>query len=357
MAITPPTTNLQTIQDKVRKLARIPSDNQVSDIDLQQYINTFVVYDFPEQLRTFNLRTSFSFWCSPYQDVYPTDTSWPVNNPLYDFQNKYLTIHGPVYIAGYQSFFTQSPEQFFGIYPLTNSILGTGFYGNGVATKFSGVITNNTGVIFNPSVTNQATVLLKNNVLFSSVDANGNGLALIDYPASPLIGYMGIPGVPATEALNNGQVNYLSGAYTVTFPNAPGANYPIDTQTIPSTCTLPQALMYYANKITLRPVPDQPYQVNFEVYQNPTALLNSAQNPALNEYWQYIAYGAAKKVMEDRADEEGVQRILPEFDKQERLCLRRTIVQYTNERTATIYTEQTSFGANQSGWGANGGPF
>ncbi len=48
--------------------------------------------------------------------------------------------------------------------------------------------------------------------------------------------------------------------------------------------------------------------------------------------------------------------ILPELNKQERLCLRRTIVQITNERSATIYTEMSSGpGGNGGFWGAGGG--
>ena len=87
-------------------------------------------------------------------------------------------------------------------------------------------------------------------------------------------------------------------------------------------------------------------------------LLTSGQSPQLEEWWQYIAYGSAKKIFEDRLDMESVQMIVPEYRKQETLCLRRTIVQYTNERTATIYTEQAGGGSDGSGfWGWSGGPF
>src|SRR6267142_3467753 len=99
----PPT--LTAIETKVRRITRSPSTAQLSDADLNNYINTFVVYDFPEHLRTFNLRTTFTFYTNPYQDEYFTDTAsfgnpvtnpTIINNPLYDFQNKYLTVHNPV---------------------------------------------------------------------------------------------------------------------------------------------------------------------------------------------------------------------------------------------------------------------
>jgi len=132
---------LTQIQSKVRRLTRSPSEAQLTTQDLNNYINTFVVYDFPEHLRTFNLRTNFTFFTNPGQDVYPTDIASfgiAINNPLYNFQNLILTIHPPVYIAGFQSFFSQSPEQFFGIYPKVNSIALIGTSGDGITTTFTG---------------------------------------------------------------------------------------------------------------------------------------------------------------------------------------------------------------------------
>lgn len=351
---------LTQIQDKVRRLTRSPSSAQLSSTDLNNYINTFVLYDFPEQLRTFRLRTQFTFFCNPYQDTYITDESLPINNPLYNFSNKYTTVHPPLYIAGYNSFYSQSREQFFGIYPLTNSITLQA-NGNGVTTTFSGTITNLQGSIPAPGVTQQ-TALLQNNVLFSSLDTNLGGLAMIDVPVidpatgnTTVNGNLYVPGsqptTPPTVITPNNTINYATGVYTVTFATPPGANEPINAQTVPQIIALPQAMLFYENKFTLRPVPDQPYRINFEVYVRPTELLASNQSPELAEWWQYIAYGAAKKVFEDRQDLESVQLIMPEFKTQERLCLRRTLVQQTNERTATIYTEQTGWGAGAYGSG------
>ena len=126
MPINPPTTTLNAIQIKVRRLTRSPSTAQLSDDDLNNYINTFIVYDFPEHLRMFNLRTTFTFICNAFQDEYNTDTvSYAGNttNQLYNFQNNYISVHDPLYIAGYQALYSQSREQFYGIYPLVNSIL------------------------------------------------------------------------------------------------------------------------------------------------------------------------------------------------------------------------------------------
>lgn len=354
-------TTLSAIRTKVRRLTRSLSENQLSTADLDNYINTFVVYDFPEQLRTFNLRTTFTFWCNPYQDVYQTDTSLPVPQPgyenqsLYNFQNMYLTVHPPVYVAGFQAFFTQSPQQFWSIYPFVNSITSSGSQGDGATTQFSGFVNSNQAILL-PGQTQQI-VLMKENVLFSSVDVNNDGLSMIDTPISNEIGNLGAPGVGPTSTVvqdPNNYINYITGQYVVTFATAPGSGQSVNTQTVSLSPSRPQAVMYYANTFTLRPIPDQPYAIDMEVYQRPTALLSANQSPELEEYWQYVSYGAAVKVLQDRMDIETVQLIWPEFKEQERLCLRRTLVQYSNERTATIYTETTN---NSGGWGNSwGGP-
>lgn len=384
MPITAPDTTLQAIQNKVRRLTRSPSTAQITDAQLQDYINTFVVYDFPEHLRTFNLRKTFTFYTNPYQDEYPTDkasfgdaTANPTieSNPLYNFQNNYLTVHPPVYIAGYQSLYTQSREQFFGYYPKVNSIAFTGQNGDGVTTQFSGVINSQQAII--PNSFNQRIGLLQRQVLFDSADSSLNGLSLVDVPViNPTTGNPTVygnlfdpasaayqdalihpPTVPNLGTLvpGSGVINYATGVYNISFTSAPGAAIPINSQTVPQVLALPQAVLYYANKFVIRPIPDQVYRVDIEVYQRPTALLDSAQSPELEEYWQYISFSAAKKILEDRMDMDSVQLLMPALKEQERLCNRRTIVQYTNERTATIYTEQTSpttggFG----GWGGGG---
>ena len=53
-------------------------------------------------------------------------------------------------------------------------------------------------------------------------------------------------------------------------------------------------------------------------------------------------------------DLDSVQLIMPEYKKQEALVLRKTIVQNTNERVATIFSDQINLGPDGMGWGNNG---
>src|SRR5271157_5332142 len=96
--------NLQAIQIKARRLTRSPSLSQLSDIDLNQYINTFILYDFPEALRLFSLRAVLTFYTQPNVDTYSTNTT-NLLDPLYNFKNKYIAVHQPIFMAGIQAYY------------------------------------------------------------------------------------------------------------------------------------------------------------------------------------------------------------------------------------------------------------
>src|SRR5580658_6176354 len=128
---------LAAIQQKVRRLTRSPSLQQLSENDLNQYINTFVLYDLPEHLRLFSLRTTLTFYTQPNIDVYQTNTTNP-DDPLYNFQNKYVTVHPTVYVAGIPVYFTQYRDVFYGNFPQTYFIFNTLLQGNGTTGPFVG---------------------------------------------------------------------------------------------------------------------------------------------------------------------------------------------------------------------------
>ena len=343
-----PDSNLSTltqIRTKVRRLTRSPSINQISNAEIDSYVNTFILYDMPEHLKLASLLTTFTFYTSPFIDTYATNTTL-VDDPLYNFKNKYIVPQRPVLIAGYPAMLTQSREQFFNVYPLVNSISSNNVFGDGVTTTFTGFVGGVQGSLIN---VNRA--ILRNNVTFSSVDVNNNGLVLKDDGAGNLLTPNTTVTVPAST------INYITGAFSVTFLTAPKSGQPVNSQTVAYVPSRPQAVLFFEDEFTVRPVPDQPYRVDIDVYRRPTELLATTDSPELAEWWQYIAYGASKKVFEDRADPDSVQLIMAEFKTQESLCRRRTIVQQTLERTSTIYTEQTGLNGTSMGGGWGGTNF
>ena len=334
---------LAAIQQKVRRLTRSPSLQQLSDADLNQYINTFILYDFPEHLRLFSLRTTLTFYTQPFIDVYETNTTDP-NNPLYNFKNKYITVHPTIYIAGRPVFWTQYRDIFYGNYPQTNFVFNTRFIGNGTQGPFASNL--------------EQFPVLQNSVLFTALDIDGAAMQVIDYPFDNVLGALGIPGVPQTIPSPYGQINYQTGAYTVTFPanTMNSDSNVIYGEGIFYQPGLPISCLYFDNKFTLRPVPDKSYVVQLEADIRPTELIQTTDVPQIEQWWQFIAYGAAKKIFEDRMDLDSVALITPEFQAQMDMVNRTNLVQQANERTVTIYTVGKNYGWG-FGWNGSNWPF
>lgn len=327
---------LSNIRIKVRRLTRKLSESQLSTSDIDNYINSFILYDLPEHLRLFNLKTNLTFYTQPYVSEYSTNTT-DTTSPLYNFVNQYITVMPPVYVAGCRLLFSQSRDQFFNMYPQPSSIQSIGTTGDGTTTGFSGVIN-----ISSTSTNAQPLggLLLANNVLFNSIDANGGAIALVDYPVSSVLGALGEIGVPQTLPSPYGQINYITGQFTVNFPVAPAANATINSQTVLVQPAIPSAVLFYQGVFTFRAVPDQVYPVTIEAYKRPTQMLADDQQPELAEWWEMYAYGAAVKILQDLMDMETLTMITPEFENRMILANRRTVVQQTTNRTSTIYSTQ-----------------
>jgi hypothetical protein len=293
---------LVAIMKKVRRLTRRPSELQLQETELKQYINTFIQFDLPYHVRTFNRLLEFTTETLPNQPnrviTQPTDI---------------ITIEPPFYIAGRQVWFQQDPEIFFRAWPKNQFLENSGQFGNGIALNFTGTIDN--------------TPILPNEVLISSIGLNNSGLRVVDDGFGDLSG------------TGFGTIDYLTGEWDVTFSNPPDPGQEIILQYIPYKPARPTSVLWYNSQLTFRPVPDQVYNVSFQAQVRPTELLDNTDFPDLQQWWQYIAYGAAKKIFEDAMDLEGVESILPEFQTQEELVMRTVSQQIKNERTATIYTD------------------
>ena len=326
---------LADIRTKVRILTGKPSNQQITDPEIDEYVNTFYLYDLPENLKLFSLHTTFEFLTIPNIDQYDMEEILITENGVTETAaNIFETLQPPVYIAGYQSFWTQDNEQFFRTYPKLAEINDT-VAGNGTPGPYTFQFAN--------------TPIFQFCVTVGAIDDTGETNRIIDVPQNRTTGTWVISN---EETVVPGSVDYINGSGTVTFAN----NIPLGTEitvtAVPYVANRPQAFKYYDNIISLRPVPDKVYKVTTNAFRTPTAFFGGAgsgsQNPQLKLWWQYLAYGAAKKIFEDTQDQEGVASIIAGFKEQESIVLRRTITQITNERTATIYTEMTEYPYNNN---------
>jgi hypothetical protein len=160
------------------------------------------------------------------------------------------------------------------------------------------------------------------------------------------LGNLYLPTATITPAsVPAGTINYLTRAVSVTFPGPVDVGAAINVQYVAYKASRPTSCVFFQDQISLYPIPDQAYTVSFEAYALPTAFPTAPADatifaPQLREMWQALAYGAADKIFADNADMENMQKFRPLLDEQLRLLQRRTLVQQTSERTATIYSEQ-----------------
>lgn len=320
---------LAAIQKMVRRITQSTSENLLSTFDLNQYINTFVLNDFPQNLRLFSLRTILTFYTQPNVATYSTVDA-PPTDPLYNFNNKYTAVHEPVYIAGVRASYTQYRDIFFGSFPQTNFVFYTLQFGTGTPGPFVGTLTS--------------VPVLQNNVIFTINDTDGTSMVLVDQPVNNVTGGLYVAN---NFAVQYGTINYITGAYNLSFPRATQVGAPLVAETIPYAPALPVMMLYFDNQFTLAPVPDKTYQVQIEADIIPTELLAQDQNPQTNQWWQYIALGAAIKVFRDRLDMDSISLIMPEYQHQEMLVQRPTLMLRVNERTETIYSPNNQ---NTNNW-------
>ena len=308
---------LAQIKKKVRRLSASPSINQLTESDLEDYIDQFYEFDFPSHLKIWNLYDTLEFYTNPNEDEYTFDT------------DLYHAVNHPVYIDGYEAFYTQSRDEFFRIYPkLSNEV--TGPVGDGSAGPYT--------------FTLSSVPVLKRAVTLSVIDSTGATQSCHDLPDTPVSSTGTFVDNTAPFA-TLGTIDYVTGIITITWTNTIDAVQTTKASVSSYEPSRPSAMLFFADKFTLRPVPDKVYRVTVNVYKKPSQLLSndthSADNePDVKQWWQYIAFGAAIKILQDRQDMESIQNLMPFFKEQEALILYRTATQQAEERTATIYSQQ-----------------
>jgi hypothetical protein len=321
------------IRNKVRRLTGTPSATQLSDQTINRYINDFYFYDLPEHMKTFNLLTKYQLFTTPNIEVY----QFP--------RNTYESLLGPMYIAGYESWISQSVTELYRQYPAINTIETDLIVGNGTASPYT---FKTSAAPFLRGYHFPADNTLISQVIVTTTDGLGNDLIAADDGNGGFVDQNGSPIVSVPPST----VNYLTGAITVKFSGgSPPAGAEIDVQYIFYTPNRPTMACLYGDLIFLRPIPDKVYSIEFDAYVLPTTLAADNNSPDLNTWWELLATGGARKILQDRLDVDGLQRIEPLFQERMNLGIRRTLKQQAKERASTIYTEQSQW----SQFGLNGG--
>jgi len=368
-SILPADTTYTFIEKKVRRLTASASESALTSADIQEAVNRFYSQDFPYAIKIDQQRSVYKFLTIPNVDRYPVD----VNN-LQGFR-------APVYFEGIQGNFFKNRDQLYNLYPrYPTQFQPVGGDGNKKNFTFN-LFGNNV----NPFP--QANFgILSTQVIIGGIDVNGNPIRVIDdggavvdalgigsntttgqllfikqnnvgnnvyldsanaqQPAIPPLSPLPIPS-PASPLTPQycGTVNYVTTQITLNLPVAPAAGTMLNVWAATYQVGRPYNLLFWNNELTIRPVPDNVYLCEVEVYQTPSQFMNVTDNPILNQWAQYIAYGAAAEILRDRQDMEGVENLQEGFKRQEALVLERQSVEEIGQPNITLFnTTQTGYG-------------
>lgn len=377
-AVLPADTTYSFIEKKVRRLTASASQASLSSDEIQRAVNLFYNTDFPYAIKIDQQRSVYKFLTIPNVDRYPVD----VNN-LQGFR-------APVYFEGIQGNFFKQREQLFNLYPRYPTQFQP-IGGDGIKTSFTfSLFGNNQNPFPQPNFG-----ILSTQLIIGGVDVNGNSIRIIDdggavvdafgigsntttgrllfiqqnnvgnnvyldatnaqQPAIPPLSPLPVPS-PSSPLTPQycGTVNYVTTQITVNFPVAPAAGTKINVWAATYQVGRPYNLLFWNNEFTIRPVPDNVYLCEVEAYQTPSQFMNTQQSPILNQWSQYIAYGAACEILRDRQDMEGVQNLQEGFKRQEGLVLERQAVEEIQQPNITLFNSTNlGFGVGVgNGYGA-----
>lgn len=351
--------------------------------------------DVDARIQLFDLKTTYQFQTTPAVDQY--------NMPLYDIQIQpgsqsigsypvYQGFTGPAYINGVSVPFYTQKQQFFNNFPnvvqyLTSVTVGDGTAGpytinfslvnnastlnnpptNGILrghVDITGIIS--TGVNVDPPLvtdfnTSIPTTSVQSEVYVTTTDATGANVVVCDSgqflstnvnygllmtPGNAPFGNTALPGGYSTTS---NTVSYLNGSLTVTFPTNIPAGQTISAQCRYFQTGLPRGILFYNNTLTLRVPPAMQYLVEMDAYLTPAAFLNTAAAIPFGYMAEYIARGAARKILSDTGDTEQFMFYEPLFREQEMLVWKRSQRQFTATRTPTIYSQGMNMGFSNYG--------
>lgn len=388
---------LNDIITYVRRIVKSPSNTLLSDALIIDYVNRFWILDIDARIQLFDLKTKYQFQTIPGVDKY--------NMPLYSVQTEtknplqtlgmYPVFQGfvpPVYINGIQVPFQTQKMQFYNIWPNIVQNLGVVGTGNGTAgpyilqfpilpssppqnPPFDGLLRGHIdieGIIatgnnqdppladttsFATSLGLVPTTSIDSAVWITSIDGAGNNVVVADsgffLNTNSNCGLLMQPGkapfgnaiLPGGYSATSNIVNYFTGTAYVTFnSNIPAGNN-INAQCFFFQSGLPRGFLYYDNTITLRAPPDIQYLVEVDGYLSPAAFFNTSAAIPYAYMSEYIARGAARKILADTGDMEQFAFYEPLFKEQETLVWKRSQRQFTSTRTESIYSQGFGQGA------------
>lgn len=336
--------SLDQMRNTVRRMTARYTEEQMPTTQIDSYINLFYTLHFPEHFKSLKLTKPYVFLTTPNVDTYdfiyeenPTD---PVDGGQTPGSPGNVQITPPVYCQGYILRYYQDKTTFYNRWPklTVNQQIGTG--NNTPDLAYTGTIPSTpflrAQLDFFGNVTEAAVII---SAMVNDVNSSNSGFtySISDVPNPN----SNIGTLVDTQGNSVGTVNYLTGDYS--FVVAGSQVIPSDAtiyaSVVPYQSSRPTDVIFYNQQITFRPVPQQIYQVEFQISQQPTQLIRANSAPELDEWYLFICAGAAKLIYTDFPDDQGMAYLMPIWQEQLQIAQRRTLKQLGTQRAATIFSQ------------------
>jgi|GEM_PF-1514232 len=336
--------SLDQMRNTVRRMTARYTEEQMPETQIDTYLNLFLTLHFPLYFKNLKLTKPYVFLTTPNVDTYDfiyedTPTEPSTGNRTAATPGN-IQITPPVYCQGYILRYFQDKTTFYNRWPklTVNQIIGSG--GNAANVHYTGTIPSFPFLRAQLDIFGNVTEAA---VIISAIvnDPNSANSAL-NYSISDVPQPNSNVGRLYDQQGNNvGFVEYLTGKYD--FNVAGSAVLPAEAtiyaSVVPYQASRPTDVIFYNQQITFRPVPQQIYQVEFQISQQPIQLIESRSAPELDEWYLFICAGAAKLIYADFPDDEGLATLMKTWDEQLLIAQRRTLRQLGSQRASTIFSQ------------------
>lgn len=327
--------SLSEMENTVRRMTARYTQAQMTTAQIDRYINLAYTLHFPEQFKNLKLTKPYVFLTIPNVDTY----AFPYQSGISLTQGGQpapgnITISPPVYCQGYILRYYQDKTTFYNRWPnlSVNQQIGTG---SGSASTYNGTIP--TGTPFYRAQVDIFGNVTEAAVIISAFDNSGFTYAITDQPVAG----SNVGNLVELDGTAVGAINYLNGNFTfaVSGSGIIPAGAQIFASVVPYQSSRPTDVLFYNQQIVFRPCPQQVYQVEFQISQQPTDLIAANDAPELDEWYLFICAIAAKLIYTDFPDPEGLNYLMPIYQDQLQMAQRRTLRQMSSQRAPTIFSQ------------------